>query len=319
MEAGDGDGVSNSLEDDPAPAQALNREEAVRLARLFPFDRKAAQRALLKRARDPVFAQSATYLIRQRVSSGETTSYEWVHRPSVRLARPIADALGHFSFGARLVMRGVQAETLAGWAFDAQKVTYAESAPEEFSTVRKTKDEKGRVEYVPLSEQSARAGRNRLASILIRVALLQIIPEEVTQAVLERCVKTQEEQAVKRVQKDREKTMHETLEELGEYGVNAADVEAFLQHGLGEYTPADEMALQGILRSAQEGLDPRELLDAPRFDEEQKASETVAPIREDGGGATPGATAMSAVSDSAVVLTHRSEPLDPDDDRWEQR
>lgn len=312
--------MSNSLEDDPPAPTALDREESVRLARLFPCDRKAALRALLKRARDPVFAQSATYVVRQRVGHGENTSYELVHRPSVRLARPIADALGHFSFGARLVMRGVQAETLAGWAFDAQKVTYVESAPEDFSTVRKTKDEKGRVEYVPLGEQTARAGRNRLASILVRVALLQIIPEEVTQQVLERCVKTQEAEAMKRVEQDSLKARAATLEALAEHGVTAEDVEKFLRHPLDEYTSADELALRGILNSAAEGIDPHELLDAPHFEAEREEPETGAPIREDGGGAILGAPAMSPVSDPAPVLTHRSEPLDPDDDRgWTDR
>lgn len=273
--------------DPPSSATRLNREEAIRNARLFPADRKAALRALLKRAKDPAFAEEATYSVREKVdgsdSDGGEPQYRDVQRPSVRLARPIAQALGHFSAAPVLVARGVQSETWSAWAFDAQAVNYAESAPEDLSLVIQVKRD-GRTEYVPLGEQQARAARERLCSIHRRIALFQVIPEEVTQRVLDRCVQTQEEQAAERIAAGNAEAAARTLAALEQLGATREQVESFLGHSIDEYTLGDEISLRGVIRAVREGIGSAvDLLTLPDF---SRASSPTARAHNANGAAT---------------------------------
>lgn len=304
------------FQDAPAanPHAQVDRKQAMELARLYPVDRAKAVRGLVRRARkDFAFAEEATYTVRQRVESAfdsedDEPRYEDVHRPSVRLARPIAQALGHFSYGVIALGRGIQSETLQAWAFDAHTGTYTMSPAEELSLVRKVKRD-GRTEYVPLEEQQARAARTRLGSILIRIALFQAIPEEVTSKVLEQCIATQEEEAARAVASDLERTRARTIAQLEKAGASREDLERFLGHALDAYTPADEIALRGVLRSVREGLPLDELL---ALDSEPEPKPLEQAVHVEPARATPPAPVVPPAAPRPV--TPPALPRDPNDD-----
>lgn len=287
--------------DADAPGAAklpFDREEAVRIARLYPRDTSKALRKLLKRAKDPAWAALATYPVER---DGET-----IYRPSVNLARPVAEELGDIKTGFRIVSRGGDFEQIEGWAFDA--TTRREDATQEPLCLL-LKGERGK-EPRRMDEKQARAARNALGAVLVRNALLHILPSEFVQRILDRCALTIEGDAEERVVLDPARTAHETMGLILKAGGTLEQVERFIGHSLEQYTAADELALRGILRRVDEGFGTLSSF----FEAVETAESSFAPPALEQPGAEP--VVPRAPAPAPVLVNLPSTPDLEDNDAW---
>lgn len=184
---------------------------------------------------------------------------EQVTGPSATFARFLAAQWGNLRFAIEVVDDKPESRQIRGWAHDLETNTRAEY-DHTFSKKIQRKDRKTGVTSWRLTEdeRELREMTARWGALLVRNALLSLIPPDVVDKALRACALTRKQAAEKTLKENRSDATHRILFALAKHGVDQAMVEALLGHGV-ESLNAEELAkLRGINTALEQGQISRE-------------------------------------------------------------
>lgn len=297
---------------------AASMKTAVESARLYPRDPKKARKAILKLCRDARFAEAATYTVE---NEGGT-----ILRPSINFARPAADAWGHIHTGSRIIRTSANEEHVEAWAFDAQAMRTV-TQPGLLRKIVKRKDpETHREVWVRLEGPDLLAARHREVSIVVRRAILDLLPAQLVDEAMEACERALDKAASESMQKEPIPVLADLLEGWWTQGVREQHLERYLGKPLADLTPKDLVRLAGQLRGVREGsisVAPflREPLAevAPPVESEPVSAPPAAPAEPTRTAEPETPPAPSAPRGPLIPPTTTPRPIDPNllsDDAW---
>lgn len=239
-----GEGQEVSV-DFAAAMLAAQMKTATEAARLYPRDEKAARKKLLKLCRDPRFAEQATFTVEQ--------GGELIYRPSINFARPAADAWGHLHTGSRIIRTAHDEEHIEAWAFDAQSIRTV-TQPGLVRKIVKRKDPETRREvWVRLEGADLIAARHREVSIVVRRAILDLLPSRLVEDAMRACELAIEKSARKEFESGPIVPLADLLEGWWSQGVREEHLVRYCGKPLAELKPAEIAKLSGMLRGVREG------------------------------------------------------------------
>lgn len=246
----EGGEIGHVQEREVGAAAAVAREEAeiksaIFLARQFPRNEFAAYNKVIKACERPGLAEEAVYNFPR---GGQQVS-----GPSVNLAREIARCWGNIRYGLRVVSVDEDMVHIRGYAFDLETNAYVEHEDKfEKLVYRKGKG------WVKPDERDLRELINRRGAILVRNAILQVVPSDVVDAAEEKAKETLRRAAAGEISQNREQAIRRLVKAFDGIGVTVEMLEGYLKHGLDAIT-ADEIAdLRAVYKSIQDGHSRRE-------------------------------------------------------------
>jgi hypothetical protein len=218
-------------------------ESAIIIAKRFPRNESEAFQELMKACSRPSFAEDATYSFPR----GDKE----VSGPSVNLAREAGRIFGNIRFGLYIVRDDDESVLIRGWAWDIQRNTRVEHEDNFKKLIqRKVKGGKpGETVWLIPDERDLRELINRRGAILVRNALLQIMPKDLIEDALYQCSKTLEGAAGQDPEGERKRllvdfmALHVTVEML----------EKKLGHPFAQSSAKELAELRGMCKSIQDG------------------------------------------------------------------
>lgn len=191
-------------------------------------------------------AQKATYRMKR---GGEDIS-----GPSAQFARFLASVWGNLRFGIEIVDDTPTSRHIRGSAHELQSNTYA-SFDHCFQKRVQRKDRRtGVTSWVDTEDEAAiREMTARWGALLVRNAILALIPPDVVDKAQATCASTLQLWAEKRLSKNREDATHSLLVRFDRVGVSAENIEQFLEHSLSAITGEELAKLEQILLAIREG------------------------------------------------------------------
>lgn len=218
-------------------------QSAIIIARKFPRNEDLCFQKLMKSAGRPSFAEDATYSFPR----GDKD----VTGPSVNLAREAARLWGNIRFGLYVVRDDEDSRLIRGFAYDVETNTKVE-VEDDFKKLiqRKVKGSNPpRTEWLIPDERDLRELTNRRGAILLRNALLQVLPKDLIEDALYTCGKTLETAAGANPDGERKRLMVD----FGSVNVSVEHIEHKLGHPFSQSTPKEMAELRGICKSIQDG------------------------------------------------------------------
>lgn len=238
------DGKGKELATAGAAAAAQHEiQSAIIIARRFPRNEDQCFQKLMKSAGRPSFAEDATYSFPR----GETN----VTGPSVNLAREAARIWGNIRFGLYVVRDDEDTRLIRGFAYDVETNTKVE-VEDDFKKLiqRKVKGSNPpRTEWLVPDERDLRELTNRRGAILLRNALLQVLPKDLIENALFACSETLQQAAGANPEGERKRLMVD----FGALNITVVKIEQKLGHPLAESTPKELAELRGVCKSIQDG------------------------------------------------------------------
>lgn len=251
VEAGDVGAISTIARDEG------ELKAGVVMAKKFPRNEFACYTKLLKSCERPAFAASSTYNFPR---GGKA-----IEGPSVDLAREAARCWGNIRYGLRIVAENDESIHIQGAAFDLETNNLV-TAEDKFKKLIQRKDKQtGLTEWTKPDERDLRELVNRRGAILVRNALLQLLPPDVIDDAVAKAKVTVRAAASGELKQDRQKTVRSLLAAFEQVGVNQEMLAAKLGHDL-EIVNEEEIAeLRGIYKSLVDGNSRRqEHFDVPK-------------------------------------------------------
>lgn len=232
---------------------AVAREEAemksaIFLARQFPRDEAAAYTKIIKSCRRPAFAEGALY----RFPRGN----QQVEGPSVQLAREIARCWGNIRYGLRIVSVDAETVHIRGYAYDLETNSYVEHEDKFARLVQRKRG--NRTEWVPPDERDLRELINRRGAILVRNAILQVVPSDVVEAAIKEVHATLKRAAQGEIEQSREDAIRRLVLAFDSIGVSVQALEQYLGHPLDAISAEEIADLRGVYKSIIDGNTRRE-------------------------------------------------------------
>lgn len=224
---------------------AAQMSAAAQAARLYPRDTKAARKKLLKLCRDPDFAEQATFTVEQ--------GGLLIYRPSINFARPAAEAWQHIHTGSRIIRTSHDEEHIEGWAFDAVAGRTVTQPGLVRKIVKRKDPETGKDQWVRLEGPDLIAARHREVSIVVRRAILDLLPAKLVDEAMDVCARTLDKATQKALALEPLPTKADLLEGWWEQGVREHHLVRYLGKELDALTPAEHAKLAGMLRGIREG------------------------------------------------------------------
>lgn len=211
-------------------------QSAIIIAKRFPRDEDAAFQKLMKACGRSTFAEDAEYSFPR---GGQP-----VTGPSVALAREAARVWTNIRHGLTIIRDDAQSRQIQGWAWDVETNTKV-TAEDDFQKLiyRKSKG------WIAPDERDLRELTNRRAAILIRNCILQILPKDLIEDALYTCHTTLESDAAK----DPDSARKRILVAFSELNVSAEMLAAYLEHPVGQSSPAEIADLRSIYKSISDG------------------------------------------------------------------
>lgn len=202
-------------------------------ARRFPRDEKACFAGLMESCKRKTLADKAIYSFPR----GGTT----VSGPSVNLARVAAQKWGHMRWGLSILKDDDEKITIEGWAYDMQtgnKVPFQDTFAK--LIYRKSGG------WIKPDERDLRELVMRRGAILIRNALLNVLPRDLIEDAMAQCRATMKQDI-----KDPKGEQKRLILAFGDFGVTTKMLDDYLGHD--SWTPDDILDLQGVLLAIKEG------------------------------------------------------------------
>lgn len=228
----------NELSTAAAAASAQHEiQSAIIIARRFPRNEAVIFQKLMVACARKSFAEDARYSFPR----GETE----VTGPSVNLAREAARIWGNIRFGLYVVRDDEETRLIRGWAWDVESNCKVE-VEDDFKKLiqRKVKGSKETVWLVP-DERDLRELTNRRGAILLRNALLQVMPKDLIEDALFTCGKTLEQAADANPDGERKRL----LVDFGALNISVEQIEQKLGHPFGQSSAKELAELRGICKS----------------------------------------------------------------------
>lgn len=241
----------HSLDTREAGAVAASaREEAeikaaIFLARQFLRDEAAAYTKIIRSCQRPGLAEEAIYSFPR---GGQT-----IKGPSVNLAREIARCWGNIRYGLRVVSVTEDKVHIRGYAHDLETNAYIEHE-DEFAKLIERKG-KG---WVKPDERDLRELMNRRGAILVRNAILQVVPSDIVEEAQREAEKTMVKAAAGEIKQSKEDSIRRLAVAYKDLGITTDMIAAYLKHPL-DVISAEEIAdLRSVYKSITDGNSKRE-------------------------------------------------------------
>ena len=240
-----------------AQTDAETVKAQIAIARSFPRNQHQAASDALASCERPALAADAAYSFPRGGSR--------VTGPSVVLAREIARCWGNIRYGLRIVSvyrtaEGQERVRIRGTAHDLQTNAFVENEDDFANLIQRRQD--GRVVWIKPDERDFRELVNRRGAILVRNAILQILPPDLVDECLATAEATNRKVAEKGLGSDRERYIRSLVRAFAGYGVKVEHLEAHLQHSLDAMTGDEARTLAATLNAFKDGqARPHEVFD----------------------------------------------------------
>ena len=223
---------------------------AIVLARQFPRVEAASYNAIIRACDRASFAEAATY----RFPRGG----QQIEGPSVDLAREMARSWKNIRWGLRIVSEDERRMHIKGFAYDMENNNYVEMEDKFAKLVQRKNRTTGKTDWVQPDERDLRELVNRRGAILVRNAILQLIPPDVTEDAVLRAKETMRKAAAGEVKQDRQSAIRRLVGAFDGLGVSPAMLEGYLQHSLEIVTEKEIADLRSVWKSISDGNSRRE-------------------------------------------------------------
>lgn len=218
-------------------------QAAITIAKRFPRNEAACFQKLMLAAARPSFAEDAAYSFPR--GDKEVTG------PSVNLAREAARIWGNIRYGLYVVRDDEDSRLIRGFAWDVETNTKVE-VEDDFKKLiqRKVKGGKpGETTWLIPDERDLRELTNRRGAILLRNAILQVLPKDLIEDALFTCGQALEKSAGENPEAARKRL----LVDFGSINVSVEQIERKVGHPFAQSTPKELAELRGICKSIQDG------------------------------------------------------------------
>lgn len=234
----------NELSQTGAAAAAQHEiQSAIIVAKKFPRNEDLCFQKLMAAARRPSFAEEAKYSFPR----GDKD----VTGPSVNLAREAARIWGNIRIGLYIPRDDEDTRLARGFAWDLE-TNFKVELEDDFAKLiqRKVKGGKpGETVWLVPDERDLRELTNRRGAILMRNAILQVLPKDLIADAMYQCEKTLEDHAAQ----DPDATKKRLLVDFAALNITVEQIEQKLGHALSQSTPKELAELRGICKSIQDG------------------------------------------------------------------
>ena len=205
---------------------------ALQMAKQFPRNEKAAFQRFMGACQRKSLADKACYSYPRGGSQ--------VEGPSVNIARVAAQNWGNVRWGMDILKDTDDERTIVGWAWDLEnniKVPFQDT----FKKLVQRKDKQtGTTKWVTPDERDLRELTNKRGAILMRNAILNILPRDYIEDGIGICRET-----IRSNIKDPKSESKKLMIKFNGIGVTTEMIDAYLGHDI--WTPDDIVELQGIL------------------------------------------------------------------------
>jgi len=224
-------------------------QAAVISAKHFPRNEVAASLAVSKSFARPLLAEAARY---QFPRGGKTIS-----GPSVDCARELARLWGNIRYGLRVVSLTDESVHIRGFAVDLETNSQSEYE-DQFKRLVQRKGRDGETRWVEPDERDLRELIGRRGAILIRNAILSLLPPDLIESALATADKTLRGVASGELKSSREDVIKHLVGRFDNLGVSVAMLEGYLGHALADANADEVTELKGIGKSLADGVTKRE-------------------------------------------------------------
>ncbi len=259
--------------DAPTPAAAAlaetakrNVEIAILTAKRFPREEATCYARAIRCFERPGIAEEAVYNFPRGGSS--------VEGPSVACAREVARCWGNLDYGATITSEDDTWVHMTGYAVDLEtnyRVSYPDAFPKK---VQRKNRATGTTEWIDCKdERELRELKNRRGAILIRNALLSVLPKDVVNDCVAKAKETIKAKAGGDLKRSRDEVIRALSVAFDEIGVAPELVEKYLGHKLSAITEDEVVTLKGIFKSLRDGHSKREEYFDIKAESREKAAE----------------------------------------------
>lgn len=224
-------------------------QAAVVSAKHFPRNEVAAALAVSKSFARPLLAETARY---QFPRGGKTIS-----GPSVELARELARVWGNIRYGLRIVSVTEEMVHIRGYAVDLESNAQTEYE-DSFKKLVQRKGRDGESHWIQPDERDLRELIGRRGAILIRNAILSLLPPDLVESALQTADKTLRSLATGELKSSREDVIKNLVARFDALGVSVAMLEGYLGHALADANADEVTELKGIGKSLADGVTKRD-------------------------------------------------------------
>jgi hypothetical protein len=215
-----------------------------------PRDEKKCSERLVAACRRESFADEAQY----EFPRGDNQ----VSGPSAPFAREAARIWGNFRFGLKIIREDDDTRTIKGWALDLETNAYDEGEDHFKKLVqrRRKNPATNRTEtvWVTPDERDLRELTNRRGAILIRNAILSLIPKDI----IDEALATADDTVRVNADANRPEMIGRIKQGYLKAGVAVAELEAYLGHSIDAVTKDEILDLRKILRAIVDGVSRKE-------------------------------------------------------------
>lgn len=226
-----GNELAVPMADTPQDLQA-----AVVLAKQFPRDEEAACDRVLKACTRHAFAEAARYLYERDKTD--------VSGFSIVFAREAARLWSNVRYGFQITGDDAERRKVMAWAWDLE--SNVRSFAEDVFVKKVPRRDHGRTIMKPANERELRELTAARASIMIRNAILTLLPPGVKEEAAIVCKATLTEQARK---EGRPKAVPEIVEGFARFNVTEKALESYLGHAMAAITAEEVADLRSIWRA----------------------------------------------------------------------
>lgn len=219
------------MADTPQDLQA-----AVVLAKQFPRDEEVASERILKACTRPAFAEAARYLYERDKTD--------VSGFSIVFAREAARLRSNVRYGFQITGDETERRKVMAWAWDLE--SNVRSFAEDVFVKKVPRRERGRSIMKPANERELRELTAARASIMIRNAILTLLPPGVKEEAAIVCKATLTDQARK---EGRPKAVPDIVAGFARFNVTEKELESYLGHPMTEITAEEVADLRSIWRA----------------------------------------------------------------------
>lgn len=233
---------------DTAQAAVVAREtaqiqSAVISAKKFPRDENESYTRAIRAFKRESLAKNATY---EFPRGGKKVS-----GASIDCARELAKAWGNIRWGFEVTESTADQVSLRGFAIDLESNTTVEMGDRFEKLVQRKINNV--TSWVKPDERDLRELVNRRGAILVRNCLLQLIPSDVTEAVLDQARSTLKASAEKTLKSSREDVIRQLVLSFAEVGVKNTHLKTYLGKDVSEIDVDELVSLRGIYKSLRDG------------------------------------------------------------------
>lgn len=213
---------------------------SVEVAQCSPRDEARAADRMLSAMSRPRMAEAAEYSFPRGGSN--------VTGPTIKLAREVARCWGNMQHGVRIVARTEDEIHVEGWAWDLETNTRVSKESRFAPKIQRRVS--GETRWVPAEERDLNELIAKKGAVLVRNAILELIPSDLVDSCLARAAQTLSGEDSESLAADRDGKIAATCAAFAQFGVTRAQIE----RQFGDWTPETVTTLRKIFNALRDGV-----------------------------------------------------------------